>query len=347
MTKFITARCISLRHIGAGLFALLLGTAVAAQENYSGQTLTDVNFLGQDLSEANFSGATLNGVRFSQANLAGAVFAGATLGAGTLGPTDFSHANLTDANFTDVKFETVVSFQYADISGANFAGIDTGKALFGPHLNLDHSGRPPSFAGAQMDCEFPWHWSHLELSAAHTPDCSNSLTGARGEPPHPPERVKAAGESVLEEVPPTPLAERSLVVIPIERIQPSTDYAPVNNPPAGNTIHVSTTGSDGASCGADTQSACATIARGISRCRAVGTPCSVLIGYGRYRLGKPLDMVDKVSLIGGCVGGKPTVYQSTVVAPAGAGGIPDYWCSDKYPFSSTAAQPPGFSERQF
>lgn len=295
-------------------FLLVPGHPAAAQENYAGQTLTDMNFLGKNLAGADFSGATLDGVIFDQANLTGATFAGATIGAGTLGPTSFSLANLTNADFSKATLSTTVSFQYATVTGANFSGIDMSRAEFGPVLDFDDLQAPPNFSGTTMTCEFPWLWDRLTLDNATLPTCANGLIdGAQGAPTDGAPSPSLAGPAEQQNPPATQSAQ--MTTIPIGRMELAADRIG-EAVASSNSIYVSTGGTDGASCGTDVTNACKTIAEGVSRCHALGGDCAVLIEYGKYSFTSPLALVNNVSLAGGYVNGQPsTGYQSTIVAP--------------------------------
>lgn len=65
-----------------------------------------------------------------------------------------------------------------------------------------------------------------------------------------------------------------------------------------NKIYVSPEGTDGDNCGREPGSACKTIHQGIKNCKGEG--CSVLARYGTYGPSTPIDLVDGVSIYGGC-----------------------------------------------
>jgi len=292
-----------------------------AQADYSGQTLLDKNFLGQDLTGANFSGATLNGVIFDQANLTGANFEGAVLGDGKLGPTSFSLANLTGTNFSAVKLKTLVSFQYAVITGTKFKKLNKHNAEFGPVLDFNESVKLPLFEDMEMDCEFPWFFQRIILKDSTVPDCSNGLVKVKNQPLKGKIQPKNTGEALAPDRKGNS-ASNSSYTLPMGRVMLHSDFIGVATS-SSQSIYVSTGGSDSSSCGTSLSNACKTIAQGISRCGASGTDCSVLVGYGKYTLTSSLALLDKVSLVGGYVNGQPSKsYQSTIIAPpAGAPAI--------------------------
>jgi len=294
----------------------LLGSAAWAQSDYSGQTLTDRNFLGQDLSGADFTGATLEGVVFDQANLTGAKFDDSTISASDLGATSFDLADLTNANFTDANLTTVVSFQYAVVTGTNFSGIDKSKADFGPTLDYDAAASGPIFSNVRMDCEFPWLFQYLNLKNADLPDCEN--LGAEVDP------TELEGLSPLApEATNTPVGDQahgsdnSSFSSPLVRARLAE--ARIGSPStADSSIYVSPQGTDSATCGSTYASACETVSEGITRCAASGGSCDVLIDYGKYTPSSSLVLANNVSLVGGYVQGQPSSsYQSTILAPAG------------------------------
>ncbi|MEL0437311.1 pentapeptide repeat-containing protein [Phycobacter sp. K97] len=299
-----------------GTVFLAFGSAASAQSDYSGQTLTDINFLGQDLSGADFTGATLAGVVFDQANLTDATFDNSTISASDLGATSFDLANLTDANFTDARLTTLVSFQYATLTGANFSGIDKTKADFGPTLDYDASVSGPIFSDMRMDCEFPWLFQYLDLQNAEVPDCEN--LGAAIDPAElqrlsplaPQETNTPVGDQAAG-------ADNFAFASPMARARLAAGRVGSAST-AASAIYVSPQGTDSATCGATYASACLTVGEGIARCAASGGTCDVLIDYGKYTLSATLALADKVNLVGGYVQGQPSSsYQSTIIAPTG------------------------------
>ena len=77
-------------------------------------------------------------------------------------------------------------------------------------------------------------------------------------------------------------------------------------------VYVSPQGNDIAGCGQSMASACKTIQQGIANCSAEN--CGVLVRYGIYETGKPVDVADGVSLYGSCVFDETTFrYRSTII----------------------------------
>ena len=77
-------------------------------------------------------------------------------------------------------------------------------------------------------------------------------------------------------------------------------------------VYVSPQGNDIAGCGQSTASACKTIQQGIANCS--GESCGVLVRYGVYNTGKPINVADGVSVFGSCIFDETTYrYRSTLI----------------------------------
>lgn len=86
-------------------------------------------------------------------------------------------------------------------------------------------------------------------------------------------------------------------------------------------VYVATTGEDSDSCGDKPATACASIAKGISRCTVAG--CAVVVRHGLYPTAASINLRDAVSVHGSCrFGEEPERYYRTVVAAAPAAGSP-------------------------
>ena len=276
-------------------------------KDFAGKTLTDTNFLGADLVGANFQGAKLKGVMFSQANLTGANFDEAIFSSSSKGPTSFVLADLERASFQHAVFEDRVRFEYAELTSTDFTGTDLTNARFGPQLQFDTNSAPPRFRETNMTCEFPWHWPEIDVEGTELPECPNDDPQTRAPKPT---SVK----------PPAPADDRprrrGRTFVDLTRVEPMPDVR-TEAPATGSSIFVASNGTDSSTCGASSTSACKTIGQGITRCGTLTLPCTVLIGYGKYTLSASLGIKDQISLTGGYVGGQPTSYQSTVLAPTG------------------------------
>ncbi|MEM9593387.1 MAG: pentapeptide repeat-containing protein [Acidobacteriota bacterium] len=297
------------------LLAALLGAfgahaqAFPSGRDFAGRTLTDTNFLGADLTGADFRGAKLEGVMFAQADLTGADFTQATFSDSKKGPTSFVLADLERASFKNAIFQGGVRFEYAELTSADFTGTDLRNVRFGPQLQFDTNSAPPRFSQTRMSCEFPWYWPEVNVEGTSLPSCPNDTPQARvPEPTSVKPPAPANGQ-------PRP---RGLTFVDVARVTPMPDVQ-TSTPPTGSSIYVASSGSDSTTCGSSATSACKTISHGISRCGSQTLPCTVLIGYGKYSPSAPLVIKNQVSLTGGYVGGQPTDYQSTILAPPGGG----------------------------
>jgi hypothetical protein len=77
-------------------------------------------------------------------------------------------------------------------------------------------------------------------------------------------------------------------------------------------VYVSPQGTDGAGCGQSTTSPCKTIKKAIENCS--GGSCGVLVRYGVYDTGEPVNIADGISLYGSCVFDEtPYRYRSTIM----------------------------------
>ena len=82
-----------------------------------------------------------------------------------------------------------------------------------------------------------------------------------------------------------------------------------------NPVYVSTSGTDGSTCGSSLAAACKTIARGIRNC--TGAACGVLVAWGEYPLTASLQLTQGINVYGGCLSPsswKPE-YFSVILAP--------------------------------
>ncbi|MBL0082994.1 MAG: hypothetical protein IPP37_11435 [Saprospiraceae bacterium] len=79
----------------------------------------------------------------------------------------------------------------------------------------------------------------------------------------------------------------------------------------GDTIYVSSSGTDNATCGA-LNSACKTLGEGISNANPNGF---VLVDYGEYTFASTVTINKNLNLVGGFNNGQPTQYQSLLASP--------------------------------
>jgi hypothetical protein len=105
-----------------------------------------------------------------------------------------------------------------------------------------------------------------------------------------------------------------LVLFSIQnRATPAVRCAGADPPRLPKVVYVSPEGSDKGDCGQSTASPCKTIQQGIENCNVQN--CGVLVRYGTYNTGKPIDVHDGVSLYGSCVFDETTMYRyrSTII----------------------------------
>ncbi|MBV8863812.1 MAG: hypothetical protein JO210_00260, partial [Acidobacteriaceae bacterium] len=77
-------------------------------------------------------------------------------------------------------------------------------------------------------------------------------------------------------------------------------------------VYVSPLGNDGNGCGQSETSPCKTIQQGITNCSGEG--CGVLVRYGVYNTGNPLNLADGVGLYGSCIFDETSYqYRSTIM----------------------------------
>ena len=248
--------------------------------------------------------------------LAGATAAREDYSGQTLTDTNFLHLDLSGANFSGARLNGV-QFGQANLSGADFSGAILGAAALGPTDFTDADLSGANFAEAKLTSTISFQ--HADVAGANFAgmDMTKALFGPDMQLAH---LSKGTAPAALNRMRMAPGPGESVLQFQGQQTPLSGAAGSGAGTSAGKAIHVSRSGTDSASCGGSTQNACQSIARGMARCKAVGTPCSVLIAYGKYGLKKSLAMINGVSLIGGYVNGKPSSYQSMVSAPAG--GVP-------------------------
>lgn len=310
-------------YLSAGLLfivLLLLNGASQAQTNndcpfchlvgksFAGQDLTNANFNGANLDSADFTNARLDGANFSNASLIGAKFTNAKAAVSAKGPVNFSLANCTGADYSNTNCKNAI-FYYANLSGANFTGADLSTVRMGPELKV-YNGKPTIFKGAKLSCEFiPFVYIH-NLKDAQLPDCLKQAMTQAAKTPH---------VTIIDTKTPADPAQPALVTASGlgggKRDTTKTNKIK-ETVATGDTLYVSTTGTDNSSCGG-VGSPCKTITQAVTNCGA--NACTIAVEYGEYTLSTSVSLKG-INLVGGFYNGQPTTYQSALLAPPG--GLP-------------------------
>lgn len=278
-------------------------------KSFIGQNLSDANFSGAILDNANFTGCNLSGAMLSNASAKNANFTNADLDPSDYGPANFSDANLDGANFTGASMNGVV-LEYASQNGTNFTGAILSNALPGLYIKLSSfdAKNLPIYKGAKLSCEFKRFASQLDLSMAVFADCKNwdaanaafkSRIISSNKPKDMQQPIMYQFSSVADD---TTLSKRKLK-LPVEMANAFTT--------SGDTIYVSTSGTDNASCGAR-NSPCKTLGQAVTNANPNGY---ILVDYGEYAFASTITINKNLNLIGGFNNGQPTQYQSLLASP--------------------------------
>ncbi|MCS3799015.1 pentapeptide repeat-containing protein [Niastella sp. OAS944] len=278
-----------------------------AGKSFAGQDLTNVNFNGATLDSADFTNARLDGANFSNASLIGAKFTNAKAEVSAKGPVNFSLANCTGADYSNTNCKNA-TFYYANLSGANFTGADLTTVRMGPELKVYNSS-PAIFKGAKLGCEFLSHIYVLNLKDAQLPPCLQQPVS---------QAAKTARLTITDIKKPSDATQSTLVTASGKGDckRDTTKAMPKEVLAAGDTLHVSTTGTDNGSCGG-ANSPCKTIAQAVTNCGA--NACTIAVDYGEYPLSTSVSLKG-INLVGGFYNGQATTYQSALLAPPG--GLP-------------------------
>lgn len=277
-------------------------------KSFAGQDLTNANFNGANLDSADFTNTRLDGANFSNASLIGAKFTNAKAAVSAKGPVNFSLANCTGADYSNTNCKNAI-FYYANLSGADFTGADLSTVRMGPELKV-YNGKPTIFKGAKLSCEFiPFVYIH-NFKDAQLPDCLKQAMTQAAKTPH---------VTIINTKTPDDPAQPALVTASGagggKRDTTKTNKTK-ETVTAGDTLHVSTTGTDNGSCGG-ANSPCKTITQAVTNCGA--NACTIAVEYGEYTLSTSLSLKG-INLVGGFYNGQPTTYQSALLAPPG--GLP-------------------------
>jgi len=278
-------------------------------KSFAGQDLTNVNFNGADLDSADFTNAILDGANFSNASLVGARFNNARSNAIGKGPVNFSLSNCTGANFSNTSLQDAV-FYYANISCTDFSGADLSKARLGPELKV-YNSCPAIFKGAKLGCEFIPFVYILNLKDAILPSCLQQPVAQAAKEP------AIVITDIKKPADPTQATMVTATRKSYSNRDTTSKVDTLKDPPlSGDTLFVSTQGTDNNKCGA-TGSPCKTIGQAVTNCGA--NACTIAVEYGEYTLNTPVSLKG-IKLVGGFYNGQSGNYQSALLAPPG--GLP-------------------------